>query len=64
MTEIADAVERLIGKHKGLRKAALAVGIKAPYLCRLRNAERTNPSDAVLRKLGLKRLVTYKANGK
>ncbi len=59
MTEIQEAAERLVQKHGGLRKAARAIGIKAPYLCRLRSGIKVNPRPAVLRKLGLKKHVQF-----
>lgn len=57
MSEIAKAVERAVKQHGGLRKAARALGIQAPYLCRLRYGDKTNPSDKILRKLGLARTI-------
>lgn len=58
--QIQRIIERLVKQHGGLRKAALAVGINAPYLCRLRYGKRSNPSDQVLKKLGMERRVTYR----
>lgn len=54
------AVERLVKTHGGLRKAARATGIQAPYLCRLRSGAKDNPSDEILSKLGIERRVTYR----
>lgn len=58
MTEIQDAVERLIAKHGTLRAAARAVKFDPAYLCRLRYGKKRNPSPDVLKKLGLKRTIT------
>lgn len=64
MTEIQRAAEKLIKVHGGLRKCALAIGMKAPYLSRLRNGIQSNPGDSILTKLGITRHVSYrKANG-
>ena len=56
MTEIQRAVAKLVKQHGGLRKAAEASGIKAPYLSRLHRGKQSNPRNAILRKLGLERL--------
>jgi hypothetical protein len=63
MTGIQRAAHKLIKQHGGLRKAALAVGIKAPYLSRLKNGIQTNPGDEILSKLGISRHVSYRSNG-
>jgi transcriptional regulator with XRE-family HTH domain len=42
-----------------LREMAAHLGIDHTYLHRLRTGEKTEPSDEVLRKLGLRRVVTY-----
>jgi hypothetical protein len=59
MTPIQRAAERLIKRYGGLRKASAAVGIKAPYLSRLKNGIQDNPGDEILAKLGIERRVTY-----
>jgi hypothetical protein len=63
MTGIQRAAHKLIKQHGGLRKAAVASGIKAPYLSRLKNGIQANPGDAILAKLGISRHVTYRPNG-
>lgn len=55
MSELSQAAERLIDKHKGLRKAAKAIKIDPGYLSRIRNGLKTSPSDAILKRLGLAR---------
>jgi len=60
MTGIQRAAHKLIREHGGLRKAASATGIKAPYLSRLKNGIQTNPGDEILAKLGITRHVTYR----
>lgn len=64
MTGIQRAAAKLIKQHGGLRKAAQASGIKAPYLSRLKNGIQSNPGDEILGKLGITRHVSYRrANG-
>lgn len=47
-------------KHFGsLRVAGRALRINYAYLQRLRSGEKVNPTDAVLKKLGLRKVVTY-----
>jgi transcriptional regulator with XRE-family HTH domain len=60
MTEIQRAVDRLVKKHGGLNAAARATGIDPPYLSRLRHGEKANPSENVLRRLGIEKRVTYR----
>lgn len=56
---LKSTVAALIEKHGGVRAAARATGIDAAYLCRLRDGEKTEPSEMTLKELGLKREVTY-----
>ena len=53
-------IGRLICKHGGLRAAADAVGIDAGYLSRLGSGQKSNPTKAMLKKLGLRKVITYK----
>jgi hypothetical protein len=57
---IPAAVKELCDKHGGVRAAARATGINYAYLSRLGNGARSNPTDSVLRKLGLERIVTLR----
>jgi len=56
---IPVVVDALVTKHGGLRAAARAVQINYAYLSRLRTGQKTNPTAAVLRKLGLRKMVVY-----
>ena len=56
---LSSRIEELEDKYGGLRAAARALRSKPSYLSRLKSGERTNPSDAVLKKLGLKKVVFY-----
>lgn len=59
MTKLQRIAARLIDQHKGLRRAARAVGIDHAYLYRLRHGLLTDPGDEILAKLGIRRKVTY-----
>lgn len=53
-------IEELVRQHGGLRPAARALGVDHVYLWRLMRGEKNNPSEALLRKLKLRRIVTVK----
>jgi hypothetical protein len=55
---IKRTVKSLIKKFGNCRQAALKLGIHPKYMYSLRDGDKVNPGDAVLRKLGLRR-VTY-----
>jgi hypothetical protein len=55
-----DRIEQLIKQHGSLRAAGRAIKVDPAYLLRLHAGTKTEPSDKVLRKLGLRRVVTYK----
>ena len=56
---IRERIQELERVYGSLRSAAAALQIDPAYLLRLREGRKTNPSDAVLDKLGLKKVVTY-----
>jgi len=58
---LAMAINRLAEQHGSLRAAARVLNVDAGYLSRLQTGEKNNPSDSLLRKLKLKRKVTYEA---
>lgn len=60
---VAERVAELVKQHGGLRPAARAIKITPQYLYRLGNGEKKNASPAVLRKLGLRRVVAYERIG-
>lgn len=57
---IADA----IGKHGSLRAAAAVLKVDYTYLYRLGKGEVNNPGNDLLRKLKLRRVITYVDNTK
>lgn len=54
-----QCIADLVARHGSLRKAGRVLGITGQYLYRLQAGEKLNPSEAVLRKLGLRRVVSY-----
>lgn len=57
---IVQRIEAAEEKHGGLRGAARALKIDPGYLFRLKNSEKMNPSDEVLKALGLERVTFYR----
>jgi len=56
---LADRIHELANKHGSLRAVASALGVDVGYLSRLYRGEKNNPGEALLRKLKLRRVVTY-----
>lgn len=56
---IDQRIADLVAQHGSLRKAGRVVKLTGQYLYRLQAGEKTNPSETVLRKLGLRRVITY-----
>lgn len=56
---LAERIDELVRQHGSLRAAARAIRVDAGYLSRLDSGEKTNPSATVLRRLGLRVVVTY-----
>lgn len=52
-------IKDLQAAHGGLRPLARALGVSPSYLGRLRDGRYDKPSDEILKKLGLERLVLY-----
>lgn len=61
---LSDAVDVLVQRHGGLRKAARAIEVNYAYLSRLWNGLKSNPTDEVLRKLNLERKVSFEPRRK
>lgn len=57
---VQTAIQRLVNRAGSLRAAARVLEIDAGYLCRLRAGDKVSPDDALLRKLGLRRVTTYR----
>lgn len=56
---IFGRIAALEKRHGSLRAAARVLKIDHGYLCRMKAGAKLNPSDAVLRKLGLRRMVQF-----
>ena len=56
---LSGRIQQLAKQHGSLRAAARVLEIDHGYLSRLQNGVKTEPSDDVLRKLGVKRVVSY-----
>jgi len=56
---LREAVNAIIARHGGTRVAARATGVNYAYLSRLARGEKVNPTNETLRKLGLRKVVTY-----
>jgi hypothetical protein len=59
MTTIAATIKRQAREAGGIRALARKIGTDPGYLCKLRDGTKV-PSDNVLAKLGLERVVTYR----
>ena len=57
---LQNRIYELSEQHGSMRAAARVLQVDHVYLWRLAWGEKDNPSDAMLRKLGLRRVVTYK----
>lgn len=56
---IPQRIEQLIERHGSLRATARALQLDPGYLATLRHGTKTNPSEKVLKKLGLKKIQYY-----
>lgn len=61
---IKERVDALLSLQGSLRAVEKITGVNYAYLHRLSSGEKINPSDLTLRKLGLKKIVTYEIEGK
>jgi len=56
---LEQRVEELVQEHGSVRKAGDALNIDPGYMSRLRSGGKIAPTDAVLTKLGLRRVTHY-----
>ncbi len=56
---LSERIDELVKQHGSLRAAARVVQVDPGYLSRLRSGEKDGPEDAVLRRLGLRRVVSF-----
>jgi hypothetical protein len=56
---LQERIEQLVERHGSLRAVSRVTEIDASYLSRLRSGEKANPEKDKLRRLGVRRVVTY-----
>ena len=56
---LGDRISELEQQHGSLRDAAKVLSCDAGYLSRLRSGEKDKPSEILLKRMGLKRVVIY-----
>lgn len=59
LVTLAERIDELVAQHGSLRAVARVTEIDAGYLSRLRAGEKVNPEKDKLRRLGLRRVVSY-----
>lgn len=59
VSALQERVQELVTQHGSLRAAARVLQVDAGYLSRLHSGEKNDPGEALLRKLRLRRVVTY-----
>jgi len=58
-----ERVAELIAQHGSLRAAARVLECEPGYLSRLASGEKMNPGLGLLRRMGLRQIVTYERLG-
>lgn len=56
---LQDRIDELVAQHGSLRAVARVTEIDVGYLSRLRTGYKANPEKDKLRRLGLRRVVTF-----
>ena len=56
---LIERIEQLVAQHGSLRAVSRVTEIDASYLSRLRSGAKTSPEKGKLRRLGLRRVVSY-----
>jgi hypothetical protein len=56
---LSERIAELAAQHGSLRAAARVLEVDPGYLSRLRSGEKDSPEDWLLRRMGLRRVVTY-----
>ena len=56
---LSERIDELVKQHGSLRAAARVAQVDPGYLSRLRSGEKWRPEDAVLRRLGLRCVVSF-----
>ena len=58
-TTVSRRIEELVEQYGSIKEVANRLGVNATYLHRLASGGKTSPSEDVLKKLGLRRIVSY-----
>jgi hypothetical protein len=61
---LADRIHELVTVHGSLRALSKVLEVDAGYLSRLYHGKKTGPGPKLLRKLGLREVVTYELRRK
>lgn len=61
MSLLQQRISELASQHGSLRAAARVLQVDAGYLSRLQSGEKNDPGEELLRKLRLRRVVTFEA---
>lgn len=61
MNALQTRIAELIEQHGSLRAAARVLMTDAGHLSRLGSGEKDNPGDTLLRRMGLRRVVTFES---
>jgi hypothetical protein len=56
---LAERIAELAEQHGGLRAAARVLGYDPGYLSRLADGTKSEPGKTLLRRMGLRKIVTY-----
>ena len=59
MVTLKERIDELCEKHGSLRNTSKIIDVDFGYLSGLRSGEKNNPSEKIISKLGLKKVVTY-----
>lgn len=56
---LPERIAELVEQHGSLRAAARVLEVDPGYLSRLQSGEKDDPGDTLLRRMGLRRVVSY-----
>lgn len=60
---LAQRIDELVKQHGSLRAAAAVLKVDPGYLSRLASGEKARPGKILLRRMGLRAVVSYEAIG-
>lgn len=56
---LQERIAQLVAQHGSLRNVAAVIDMDVGYLSRLANGEKARPGEKFLRRMGLRKVVTY-----